>query len=83
MNELCDKVEIVGIACNDRESILRETIEKNGIKWKNYMEEDDLSFKYGITGYPTKILIDPDGKILLRYDGEGPTFYKEVQKYLK
>lgn len=76
-------MEIVGIACNDRESILRETIEKNGIKWKNYMEEDDLSFKYGITGYPTKILVGPDGKILYRCSGEDPNFYKEILQYLK
>lgn len=78
-----DKVEVIGIACGDRESTLRNVIEKHGIKWNNYLEKDQISFQYGIKGYPTKILIGPDGKVRFRYDGEHPDFYKEVVQYLK
>lgn len=72
----------MGIACGDRESALRKVINEHGVKWDNYFEKDKISAKYGVTGYPTKILIGQDGKVLFRYDGEHPDFYKEVVKYL-
>lgn len=72
----------MGIACGDRESALRKVINEHGIKWDNYFEKDKISSKYGVTGYPTKILIGPDGKVLFRYDGEHPDFYKEILNYL-
>ena len=30
---------------------------------------------FGITGYPTKIIIDPEGKIVRSIIGESPAFY--------
>ena len=30
---------------------------------------------YGISGYPTKFIIDPEGKINKRVIGEDPEFY--------
>lgn len=78
-----DKLEFVGIGCNDTEEAFKKTIENYGVKWKNYIAKDNITVKYGVTGYPTKILVDPDGKIVLRYDGEDPKFYEEVVKFLK
>jgi cytochrome oxidase Cu insertion factor (SCO1/SenC/PrrC family) len=37
----------------------------------NQPNPDDLSDYYGIHSLPTKILIDPDGKIIGRYGGGG------------
>lgn len=78
-----DKVTVVGISCNDKEPAIRRAIEKFNIGWTNYMETDKLSTRYGITGFPTKILIDHNGKIIFRYDGESANFYKEVINYIK
>ena len=48
-----------------------EAIEKDGIPWVHVLNNDgqeiqDLVKDYRITGFPTKILLDKDGKILLR-----------------
>ena len=37
---------------------------------------------YGVQGYPTKIIIDPDGRIHKVFAGEGPDFYKELDAVL-
>ena len=34
-----------------------------------------MSCPYGIQGFPTKILIDPQGKIVKTVVGEDPAFY--------
>lgn len=81
--EYKDKVEIIGIACNDREPALKKVIKDNNIQWNNFLETNDLSFQYGITGFPTKILIDPNGKVIFKYEGEHEDFYKEMFPYIK
>ena len=46
-----------------------------GLKYKNkiYDRSNDISEKFGIHSLPTKILIDPEGKIIGRYSEEaGP-----------
>ena len=35
---------------------------------------------FGITGYPTKIIIDPEGKIARSIIGESPAFYTYLDK---
>lgn len=81
-NDFGEKVTIVGIACNDEESALKKIIQEHNIQWDNFMDTDKLSFKYGINGYPTKILLNPEGKIVLRYEGEHEDFYKKTLDYL-
>ena len=39
--------------------------------------------KYNITGFPTKILISPDGIILYRAMNETDEFYENVTKFIK
>ena len=43
---------------------------------------DELA-KYNITGFPTKILISPDGIILYRAMNETDEFYENVTKFIK
>jgi hypothetical protein len=38
---------------------------------------------YAITGYPTKILIDPEGKIVKTVVGENPEFYEFLDELFK
>lgn len=78
-----DKLTVVGIACNDSELALRKAIKDFDVKWTNYFEDDKLSSQYGVTGYPAKFLISPEGKIVFRYDGEHEDFYKEILNYIK
>ena len=79
-------IEFIGIADDDQsEDKWKQAITKDGIgiwkhvlrglKYKNkiYDMSNDISEKFGIHSLPTKILIDPKGKIIGRYsEDEGP-----------
>lgn len=73
--------EIVGIAQEEsptyeksRKSWL-EAVKKDDIHWIQVLNNEDIKRSdivkdYGITAFPTKILLDRDGKIIARYVGE-------------
>lgn len=73
------KFTIVGVDCGDKT-----------VKWKHWVDslKDDMPWKhvimgrrlevqreYNIKGYPTKMLIDPEGKVVKSFVGEDPRFY--------
>ncbi|MCI7359789.1 MAG: thioredoxin, partial [Prevotella sp.] len=43
----------------------------------------DVCSKYGIRGFPTKILVGPDGKIVKTVVGEDPEFYTLLDSLFK
>lgn len=62
--------DIIGIAAdNDTEDAWKKAIEADGLPWHHILI-DDLDTKYNILSYPTKILVDPKGTIIERYDVE-------------
>jgi thiol-disulfide isomerase/thioredoxin len=76
-------IEFIGIADDDRaEEAWKKAVEKDGIGiWKhvrrglkyengNFDRSTDISENFGIHTLPTKILIDPNGKIVGRYSEE-------------
>ncbi len=77
-----DKLEILGIDCRDTEEKWKAAVEKHKIPWLHVRNEDnpDVSLLYGIQAYPTKIVIDPAGKIAKIVLGEGPAFYEYLDK---
>lgn len=84
-DEYNDKVEILGIAKDDREGWL-SSIEKDNLNWIHLLNgkgEEDFVSKFNVTGYPTKILIAPDGTILHRESGESEAFYDKVKSFVK
>jgi len=53
-------------------------VAKHQIPWLhvyNKKDENDVTRQFGITGYPTKIIIDPQGRIARSVIGESPAFY--------
>ena len=79
-----DKVEIIGIACNERSAEKwRDAVADLQLPWINLLNETDINVQYGIEAYPTKIVIDSDNTILLRHTGEGEEFYKELADLVK
>jgi len=90
MKEILDKhrgrMEIVGIA---QES-------DGGGRWRKFLRDkpeygwhhvlnvksDDIIVKYSVAGYPTKIILDTEGRILSRYVGEDDGFYTELERRL-
>ncbi|HEY9259436.1 TlpA disulfide reductase family protein [Chitinophaga sp.] len=70
--------EIVGIAQEqgeDASSVWKKAIEEDGLPWIQVLnnigiEKFDAVKAYGITAFPTKILLDKEGKIIGRYVGQ-------------
>lgn len=72
------KVEFVGIDCMDKEENWREAVEKEKMIWtqlRNGEGDSDVATLLGVEGYPTKIIIAQDGRILKRFVGESEDFY--------
>ncbi|WKD86885.1 Thiol-disulfide oxidoreductase ResA [Polaribacter huanghezhanensis] len=80
------KIEIIGIAARDKEANWIKAIKENNLTWKhifNNKKKDDLVKKYGVTGFPTKIIINPNGKIEGIYLGIKEDFYLKMEELLK
>lgn len=80
-----DRMEILGVDCGDTEEKWKTAVEKHELPWLHVRntDETDITVKYGIQGYPTKIVIDPEGKIAKIVIGEDPAFYKYLDKLFK
>ena len=77
-NKYKGKFQILGIDCNDTPEKWKEAVKKHELPWLHvYCPRDNrkLMEDYGIQGFPTKILIDPQGKIVKSVVGEDPAFY--------
>ncbi|MCC8062297.1 MAG: TlpA family protein disulfide reductase [Rikenellaceae bacterium] len=73
-----DRVEFVGIDCNEPEQTWRKGLEKHRMPWIGVWAGNDRSVQtqYGIQAFPTKIVIDPAGVIVKRFEGESEEFYQ-------
>lgn len=71
------KFEILGIDCNDTEDKWKKSVADNNLPWKHVYNPrtGDITTKYAVTGFPTKIIVDPEGKIYKTIVGESPEFY--------
>lgn len=76
-NKYKGKFEILGIDCNDSEQEWKDAVKKHELPWLHVYNTPDsqLLNTYNIEGFPTKIIIDPDGKIVKTIVGEDPEFY--------
>lgn len=79
------KMEILGIDCRDTEEKWKAAVEKYELPWLHVRNEGDpdVSILYAIQGYPTKIVVDPEGKIAKIVIGEDPAFYEYLDTLFK
>lgn len=81
------KMEVLGIACRDTHDAWKKAVEKNALPWKNVINNDkggtDVSSIYAVSGYPTKVIIDPKGNIVKIFLGESDEFYKFLDNLFK
>jgi len=77
-----NKLEILGIDCGDEEDAWKAAVAENQLPWKHVYnpKESQLTDDYAIQGYPTKIVIDPDGNIAKVFIGEDPAFYEYLDQ---
>lgn len=79
-----DKLEILGIDCNDTDQKWRDAVKKHELPWLHVRNEGnpDVTVLYGIGGFPTKIVVDPKGNISKVVVGESEDFYKYLDETL-
>lgn len=79
-----DKVEFIGIACRDKDEAWRAAIKKDSLDWVQLfnLTGSDVPVLYGVTGYPTKFILDKDHKVVFKVIGEDPIFYKKLDELL-
>lgn len=80
-----DRLEILGVDCNDTEDKWKAAVAKHELKWKHVYnpKDSDVLTKYAVTGFPTKLVIDPEGKIVKTVVGEDPAFYNYLDDLFK
>lgn len=77
-----DRMEILGIDCQDKEEAWKAAVERRALPWLHVRNEGDpdVSLLYAVSGYPTKIVVDPEGKIAKIVVGESPEFYEYLDQ---
>lgn len=71
------KFEILGIDCGDTQHKWKNAVKEYELPWLHVYNPKSSSVlaDYGIEGFPTKIIIDPEGEIVETVEGEDPAFY--------
>ncbi len=88
-DEVKDKCEFIGIACNDTMEAWLAALDKYQMPWVQLFNSNDVeptenvSVRYAIEGFPTKIIITPEGTIHKIFVGEGSDFYAELASVVK
>ena len=82
-----DKLEILGVDCNDTVEKWKEAVAKHEIPWLHVYwdkEKGDNPLElYHVDSFPTKIILDPEGRIAKVVVGESPAFYDYLDEVLK
>ncbi|WP_299231720.1 TlpA disulfide reductase family protein [uncultured Bacteroides sp.] len=79
-----NRMEIVGICCGDTEEKWRNGVKELDLPWTNLYNgiDKEITTNYAISGYPTKVLINPEGKIVEVFIGESEELYKKLDVLL-
>ena len=79
------KFEILGVDCNDSEEKWREAVKMYELPWLHVYNPrgSKVLADYAIQGFPTKIIVGPDGKIVKAIVGEDPAFYALLDQLFK
>ena len=81
------KMEILGVDCNDTVEKWKNAVAKYELPWLHVycdMNKGDNPLElYGVQGFPTKVVVNPEGKIAKVIVGEDPAFYDYLDEVLK
>ena len=84
-----DKMEILGVDCNDTVEKWKKAVKQYELPWLHvYLDMDDVNADnplelYEVEGFPTKVIIDPEGNIAKIIVGEDPEFYEYLDTVLQ
>ena len=88
-NKFHNKVEFIGICCNDKQERWQKAVSDHALPWIQLFNPRDIDYRqdplvlYNIKAFPTKIIITPEGTIHKIFVGETPDFYKELNNVVK
>lgn len=76
------KVEFVSVDCNDTENKWKKAVATHSMPWIQVRCDGgcNLPEQYNVLGYPTKVVIDPQGNVVKSIAGESPEFYELLDK---
>ena len=81
-----EKLEILGVDCRDTEEKWKAAVEEYALPWLQVRCADDdlqaLAMKYSLEAFPTKVVVDPEGKLVKVVVGEDPNFYPYLDELL-
>lgn len=82
-----DELVILAINSGDTKQKIIDFIKPKGYDWMQLMSkrgdgEDNFVSKFNINGFPTKFIIDPEGKILHRYVGNAEESFEKLDELL-
>ncbi|OQP47492.1 hypothetical protein A4H97_08355 [Niastella yeongjuensis] len=81
-----DKMELISVSCKDEDSVWRRYITNNNLTWTHILDtrvSNNLAVLFNIETYPTKFIIDPQGKLVKICTGETEEFYNTIDELLK
>jgi len=81
-----DKLTVLGINQGDNKEKIDKFITPNGYNWTHLMDgkgEANFVFQFNVAGFPTKFIVDPEGKILHRFVGNGEEAFTVLDELLK
>ncbi len=81
------ELEVIGIDCNDKVEAWKNAVKKYELPWVQvYNPETGADSKilsdYAVQGFPTKVIINPAGKIVNITVGEDPSFFDVLDKFI-
>lgn len=77
--------EVIGIDNRDTVEAWKAAVERYQLPWVNVYnprENERLTEEYQISGFPTKIIVNPEGKIANITVGEEPAFFDTLAKLM-
>jgi thiol-disulfide isomerase/thioredoxin len=81
-----DKLTVLGINQGDTKDKIEKFITPNGYTWTHLMDGKGAAnfvFKFNVAGFPTKFIVDPEGKVLHRFVGNGEEAFTALDALLK
>ena len=84
-----DKIEIISIACNERNSEdWSNYIIQNGLPWTNLLNNEkdvdkNASVAYAVSAFPTKYILSPDKVVLAKFVGVDKELYTKLDELIK
>ncbi len=78
-----ERLEIIGIACFDKEEAWKKAVADNALPWVNVLDGGSAPEVYNLMMYPTKIILSPDKTVVAVCSGESDELYRKLDELFK